>query len=340
MHARPGQRRRILRLFGQIAVCVLPIAQGARAVETGAAPNEPGVKLDEIVVEAPEPKFVAPTSRDRIGRIWAPVLIDGKGPYRMVLDTGANHSAVTERTAQSLGSPIATETLALVTGFTGSALVPTVAVSSIDIGEFALGPANLPVLADVFGGAEGVLSLNDLRNERVLADFGHDRLEISPSQGARAPRGFAVVPLRMSGGLPMAEILVGGVRTRAIIDTGAQSSVGNLALRKALASQAPRKAAREDIIGVTLQAQSGDSLPLPDIQLGRLTVHGMNIVFGDMYLFEHWRLTHEPTLAIGMDLLGSFDVMIIDYAREEMQLQLRRREPAPTLPLGKRHLSD
>jgi len=324
-----------LRRSIRVACCLLALAAGSTgAEETPGSPAqetlpENGVALGEIVVQAPEPKFVAPTRRDRIGRIWAPVVIDGKGPYRLVLDTGANHSAVTERTARSLGTPTAIETLALVNGFTGSAMVPTISVTSIDIGAFALGPANLPVLADVFGGAEGVLSVSDLHNERIFADFAHDRLEIAPSQRARAPAGFAVVPLHMSGGLPMADILVGGVRTRAIIDTGAQSSVGNLALRRALARQTPRKAAREDIIGVTLQAQSGDSLSAPDIQLGHLTIHGMTIVFGDMYLFQHWHLTREPTLTIGMDLLGSFDVMIIDYARREMQLQLRARAAPP-----------
>jgi hypothetical protein len=185
------------------------------------------------------------------------------------------------------------------------------------------------VLADVFGGADGVLSLSELNNERILADFAHDRLEIASSRGERAPHGYAVVPLRITHGLPMAEILVGGVLAKAIIDTGAQSSVGNLALRKALARQTQRKEVREDIIGVTLEVQSGNSLQSPDIQVGHLTVRGMRIVFGDMYLFQHWRLTREPTLAIGMDLLGSFDVVIIDYARREIQLRPRPRESSP-----------
>ena len=30
-----------------------------------------------------------------------------------------------------------------------------------------------------------------------------------------------------------------------------------------------------------------------------------------------------PTLTLGMDLLGSFDVLIIDYARHELQIRLR-----------------
>src|SRR5258708_39945423 len=50
-------------------------------------------QLAEGIIETTEPRFVAPTRRDRIGRIWAPVLIDGKGPYRVRLRTGANPPA-------------------------------------------------------------------------------------------------------------------------------------------------------------------------------------------------------------------------------------------------------
>ncbi len=59
--------------------------------------------LDDIAVTADEPRFVAPTRRDRIGRIWAPVLVNGQGPFRLVLDTGASHSALTPRLAQAIG---------------------------------------------------------------------------------------------------------------------------------------------------------------------------------------------------------------------------------------------
>jgi hypothetical protein len=71
-----------------------------------AAASEPPDELSEIVIQAPEPRFVAPTLRDRIGRIWAPVWIDGKGPFRLVLDTGANHSGATAPVADMLGIPL------------------------------------------------------------------------------------------------------------------------------------------------------------------------------------------------------------------------------------------
>ena len=286
--------------------------------------------LAEVVIQTTEPKFVAPTRRDRIGRIWAPVLIDGKGPFRLVLDTGANRSAITARTAELLGNPPAEDGSTRVTGFTGSAVVPTVHVKTMEVGDLLIGPADLPVLSDVFGGAQGVLGIEGLQGKRIYADFTHDRLEIARSHGERARADFTTVPLKLVRGLLVANVMVGSVHAKAIIDTGAQGTVGNLMLRNALMRHPPHNAAREDIIGVTLDVQSGEYLPAPDIDFGHLTVRGVRITFGDMYLFQHWGLTQEPALTLGMDLLGSFDVLVIDYARQELQIRMRE---AP-LPIG------
>jgi hypothetical protein len=331
-------------------LCASAVAQEAAPVPasssvpapTAAAPATPAPQalptpaqqLEEVIVQTTEPRYVAPTRRDRIGRIWAPVLIDGKGPYRLVLDTGANRSAITTRAAQSLGgAPAVSNTV--VTGFTGTAVVPTLHVSSMEVGELLIGPADLPVLSDVFGGAQGVLGIEGLANKRIYADFSHDRLEITLSHGERATRDFVVVPLTQTpSGLLVASVRVGRVRAKAIIDTGAQGTVGNLSLRHALMRVAPRNAAPEEIIGVTLDVQRGDNLLAPDIDFGEMQVKGAHITFGDMYLFQHWKLTSEPCLTLGMDLLGSFDVLVIDYNRHELQIRSRQM---PELPYSLRY---
>jgi predicted aspartyl protease len=323
-------RRAQVLLSGCLLGIVLSAPLAADTTETAVpAPKPPAAtptqeELTEVIVQTTEPKFVAPTRRDRIGRIWAPVLIDGKGPYRLVLDTGANHSAITARTAQLLGTPPSEDGSTVVTGFTGSAVVPTIRVGRMEVGELLIGPAVLPVLADVFGGAQGVLGIEGLATMRILADFGRDRLVISRSHGERASGGFNVVPLTViRGGLLVADVRVGTVRAKAIIDTGAQGTVGNLALRNALVRHRPGNTAHEDIIGVTLDVQGGDNIQAPDIDFGLLTIRGVRVTFGDMYLFKHWKLTDQPTLTLGMDLLGSFDVLIIDYHRHELQIRLR-----------------
>jgi hypothetical protein len=290
-------------------------------------PAAAGAPSQEVVLERDEPKFVAPTRRDRIGRIWAPVMIDGKGPFRLVLDTGANHSAIIQRTVDALAEPVVDE-MTLVTGVTGSATVPTVRVASMEVGELLLGPTFLPIVADVFGGAQGVLGREGLAGMRIYADFGRDRLTITRSHNQHAGHDFTVIPLHVvHDGLLMADVLVGNVRTRAIIDTGAQGTVGNEALRTALARHPGYGVKREDIIGVTLDVQSGDNVATPPIFLGKMTLAGVRVTFGDMYLFQHWDMTHEPTLLIGMDILGSFDALVIDYRTQ--QLELRQRETRP-----------
>lgn len=312
-------------LSGPAAAGSTPTLPATQApVPTSQLPQE---TLEEVVAQQNEPKFVAPTRRDRIGRIWAPVKIDGKGPFRLVLDTGASHSAVVQRTADLLADPKMDEMI-IVTGVTGSVTVPAFHVSSMEVGELLLGPTFLPIVPDVFGGAQGVLGREGLRDMRISADFTHDRLTITHSRNQRAGYDFTVVPLKLvHDGLLMADALVGRVRTLAIIDTGAQRTLGNEALRIALLRHPPRDSRREDIEGVTLDVQTGNNQPTPTITMGKVALQGVRVTFGDMYLFEHWNMTREPTLLIGMDVLGSFDAMVIDYPAHQLELRQRNEHP-------------
>jgi predicted aspartyl protease len=303
-------------------------AEPAAEPAAGAAPATSEQPAPEITVQAPEPRFVAPTRRDRIGRIWAPVLIDGKGPYRLVLDTGSNRPAITARTAQRLGASPIQDGSTRVTGFTGSAVVPLIRADRLEVGDILIGPVDMPVLEDVFGGADGVLGIQGLKDKRIYADFSRDELVISRSHGERARHDLAVVPLTMiRDGLLAADVRVGSVRAKAIIDTGAQGSTGNLALRNALARRAPTHVVRDQVVGVSLDVQDGESFLTPDINFGgQLSIRGLRITFGDMYVFHYWKLTDEPALTLGMDLLGSFDILVIDYKREELQVRLHESQ--------------
>src|SRR5262249_5191688 len=152
-------------------------------------------KPDEVLVEAQEPRYVAPTRRDKIGRIWAPVLLDGRGPYRLVLDTGASDSAITAPVASALGLVPDQSHAVLVRGVAGSAIVPTVHVDSLIVGDLELSSVTLPIIADALGGAEGVLGASGLSDKRIEIDFRHDRISIVRSHGQSAPIGFITLPM-------------------------------------------------------------------------------------------------------------------------------------------------
>lgn len=288
-----------------------------------ATPAPPGV--EEVIVSAPEPRYVAPTTRDRIGRIWAPVLLNGQGPYRLVLDTGASRSAITQRVVDDLGISVLPQPVRL-RGVTGTATVPAVKIDRLEFGELAVEDTRLPIVADAFGGADGVLGSEGLEGKRIEIRFLEDRISIMRSHRKTAPAGYSVVPFRYAANRGMrVQVLVGTVKAIGLIDTGAQSTVGNLALREALA----RRRVEHDefdssVMGITLDVQPATRVRIPSVIAGQLIVRNADIVFSDLHIFEHWHLTSQPALLIGMDVLGMLDTLVIDYGRRELQVRARR----------------
>jgi hypothetical protein len=295
----------------------------SEVIPTSAAP--PGIaepSIEEVNVEAPEPRYVAPTLRDSIGRIWAPVLINGQGPFRLVLDTGASRSALLPRVARALGVPLQPSTMR-VHGVTGSTIVSTVAIDTIEVGELLMGASTLPIVPDVFGGADGVLGNEALDDKRIYIDFRRDRIEIMRSHSERPGVGMSKIPLKLTRGKLLAfKTRIGSVATTAVIDTGAQRTIGNQALRTAL-NRRQRNWDQEEIIGVTLDVEKGDNIPTPPIAFGKAMLSGVRITFTDTAIFQHWELTDEPAMLLGMDVLGLLDVLVIDYKTKELHVRFR-----------------
>lgn len=302
-----------------------PPPPAAPADEDRAPSVLPPAALPEVTVAAPEPRYVAPTLRDRIGRIWAPVFINGEGPFRLVLDTGASRSAVTAKVAEALGIPIEESSRVTLHGVTGSGSAATIRAERLEVGELLVERPLLLIVEDAFGGAEGVLATEGLKDKRITIEFRRDRIEIARSHGQRAPGGYATVPVKLSRGRVLTtDARVGPLRIKAIIDTGAQQTIGNLALRERLLAWRSRLAEQEQgVVGVTGDVQRGPNLAVPPIGIGEVSISNGRITFVDLHIFRHWGFVDEPVLMIGMDVLGLLDTLIIDYRRKELQVLTR-----------------
>ncbi len=279
--------------------------------------------IEEVLVEAQEPQYAAPTMRDRIGRVWVPVMINGQGPFRLVLDTGATSSAILGSVAETLKLPLTEKARSWLQGVTGSAIVPHVIAETIEVGDLLLNDAKLVIVPDVFGGAQGVLGTQGLMDKRIHIDFRRDMVEIGFARGKPRPPGFAIQKFEVGRGrLAEFDLMVGGVRTRAIVDTGAQQTVGNESLREALLLRR-RDAQNSDVIGVTLDVVQGQRIRVPPIAMGTVQVRNLHITFGEIAIFSHWRLTRDPAMLIGMDIIGTLEAFAIDYPRRELYLRAR-----------------
>lgn len=291
-------------------------------------PTSKPVPLGSVEVVNDEPRYVAPTRLDKIGRIWAPVTINGQGPFRLVLATGASHSALTPRLAEALGVQADPARSVMLRGATGSVSVPMVPIESLEIGDLLIEPRQLAVIPDALGGADGVLGMDELANMRIHIEFRRDRITIMRSKNQRASGQFEIIPVTfLHGRLLVVDASMDGVRVKAIIDTGGETTLGNAALRTALAERrrhAMLEGKLDQVIGSTLDMQVGTRLETPTLRLGSVLVRNPAMTFADFEIFKYWHMTEEPTMLVGMDVLGLLDTLIIDYRRKELQVKLPR----------------
>jgi predicted aspartyl protease len=155
-------------------------------------------------------------------------------------------------------------------------------------------------------------------------DFGRDRVTIRRSSGRRAERGYLVVTAGLQrGGLLLVDGQVGRVPVKAILDTGAERTLGNEALRAALGQKAlrPHEAVPTTVVGATPQLAQALSFQAPAIDIGGARLNNLTVSFGDLHVFNVWSMLDEPALLIGMDMLGTLEKFVVDYSRREFHLK-------------------
>jgi hypothetical protein len=272
--------------------------------------------------------YLPPTSIKTVGdmykRMTGPVSIAGAGPYAFVADTGANQSVVSSEIAQALGLPIG-ETQAL-NGVAGVQMTPTTR-ASIQIGGRPPRDATFSVLPEAAIGGHGLLGLDVLDGGRLTLDFGRQLLTLDASVGM--PGSGEEVELkahRRDGQLTLVDADLAGIKLTAFIDSGAQDTIGNMALRELAVSRYPLIPWRPTpIISVTGQTMDAVIADLPGLRIGGLTVPTWPVAFADLHTFRLWNLVDRPAILIGVDVLSRFESVCLDFRRDEVRLRLPQR---------------
>ncbi len=271
-----------------------------------------------------EPLFAAPTRLDRVGRVMTPVMVNGKGPFRFVIDTGASRSTLAPHLAKALGLTIPTGRRIMLNGVTGAAEVPTVIVDSLEIGALRFVDQHLPVIfTSIMGNADGILGVAGFQDQRIDVDFKRDRVSVAASNGRRPH--YSMVTSRAErndNGLMIIEIRVGRrIRAKAVIDTGAERTLGNLALQDAInKGRKKRQPVSALVHGATPDITDGDMQAIRQARIGDLALSNMDVIFADFHVFKLWGLAQEPAMLIGMDMLGVLERLVIDYRRNEVSM--------------------
>jgi predicted aspartyl protease len=261
-------------------------------------------------------------------RLTTTVYINGTGPYRFLVDTGAERTLIAAEIAARLALPRGRRVL--VEGISRGEPAVLVEIESLRMGSLVCPSLQVPVLSRALMKVDGYLGLDVLDRHRVVLDFRAGTLTVTRPQGFFAAlwahSNEAIVrTLGSSGRLRAADCLVNGVRAAAFVDTGAEVSVSNPALYAALL----QRAANHQVVGgavglsgVTGGTIVGHALNVDDIRVGDLHLTYTPLVVAPLEVFDVWGLSAQPALLFGMDCLRRFARVSIDYRRKELRFEL------------------
>jgi predicted aspartyl protease len=276
----------------------------------------------------PEDYAQGATRSDRLGRVVAPVSVNGQGPFRFIVDTGANRSVLSESLAAQLG--LVSTSVGDVHSVYGITQAPLVEVDSLQYSDVELRGASLPILrSTALAGEHGLLGVDGMRGRRLLMDFDRDCIEIAPSRGARRLANWTRVrgELRF-GHLVTINGFVNRVPVTMFLDTGSNFTMANFALRDRLREQTRIRARSMDPVSAYTAGEPvvlDTAMALPRVDLGQLEASNILAYVGDFHIFRLWNLTEEPALLLGMDLLAQTRGIAIDYERAIVHFRLHTR---------------
>lgn len=263
------------------------------------------------------------TALDSVRRMTVDTQVNGAGPFSFTVDTGADHSVVSDRLAARLALP--SGRTVIVQGIAGPMRVSTVLLTSLRVGRRESKDIAAPVLSERYLGSAGFLGIDALRDQRVLLDFKRGRITIAGSareamQGE--PDVIVVTGRSRFGQLILTDARIGSMKVHAVIDTGAESTVGNLPLRKLMERRGRINGRPTTLIGVTGAELPAEAASIPRIRLGGLLLGNMPIAYADIRTFALFGLGDKPAILIGMDVLRGFERVAVDFKEREVRFRV------------------
>jgi predicted aspartyl protease len=261
---------------------------------------------------------------DRHDRMTVPVRIGHNGgqagPFDFLVDTGAERTVLARDIATRLQLPMSGKGLLI--GIAGTQNVDLVEIDEINLGRRSFYGLTAPLLDGYNIGADGIIGLDSLQDQRVLLDFARKRMTIGDAIQLGGSRGFEIVvqARRRSGQLIMTNALIDGVRTDIVIDTGSDTSIGNRALQKALARR--HKGETTELQSVTGQTIIADLAMAKTVKLGTMTMSNSMLVFADTPAFDKLELVKRPAMFMGMNQLKLFRRVAIDFSTKRILFDL------------------
>jgi predicted aspartyl protease len=257
-------------------------------------------------------------------RMTVEVLVNGRGPYLFLVDSGADSSVVGQRIARDLQLPAGTP--ALLHGMTGSAVVGRVMVDELTLGPSMIRNLEVPALQEQDLGGEGMIGIDALVQQRLMMDFEKRVIKVEDARrpAIRLDGEIVVTARRRRGQLILTQVKAADLPIEAVIDTGSEITIGNLALRDKLIRGNRDKFVTVEVTGVTGVTMELQLARIGEVRLGSVTLKNVPMAFADVRPFELFGLSKQPALLLGTDILETFRRVSLDFRARKVRFQLKK----------------
>lgn len=327
------------------AIRIASFAAASLLVVSGAATSAQQATTAEVVPAATEParppswmRPLTPAEIDNtleIGgqdiaarkvrsRMTVAVNVNGAGPYRFVVDSGADSSVLGQRIARQLALPAGRP--AMLNSMTESRVIERAIVDELVVGPNRVTGLALPVLEERHLGSEGILGLDALNEQRLVMDFDKRTIALDDAskQAGRFDGEIVVTAKLQRGQLILTQTRAQALRVDAVIDTGSEITIGNIALRDKLVKRRGTKLQTVEITGVTGAKASLQYATIPELKIGPVLLRNVPMAFADVPPFGVFGLKDQPSLLLGTDLMENFRKVSLDFRARKVRFQLRK----------------
>lgn len=268
----------------------------------------------------------APLTFDSHGRPVVDVMLNGQGPFPLVLDTAASATVLSAETVAQLALQ-PSRTQATMRGASGHSQVDLYTLSSVTLGALSrqnVMAAALPHNPSDTGHA-GVLGASLFAGARIELDIPAAMLHVDTTRNRARLAGAHLVGVDFRNNMfALAPVSLGSVAATALVDTGARRTVANSRLREALgyAADDPRFRAAEAIGGATAQTTATVAVDAQSLALAGHDFGPFELTFADLPVFTPLGLVDRPSLILGLDVLSRVRGFTLDYASAQFELRV------------------
>jgi predicted aspartyl protease len=279
--------------------------------------------------QTPDPAAAGPDDEvEEIGiaedgreRMTVAAMVDGKGPYPFLIDTGAERTVISAELARRLALDAGRS--ARLHSMSGATQVATVVIPMLQVSSKAVRGIHAPALKQAHIGAAGMLGIDSLQSQRVTFDFERQKMTVVPSrisEPAKDPDTIVVTARSRMGRLVLVDARLDGQKLKVILDTGSEVTVGNQALRRKLvAKKRMGTTVPVELVSVTGGRIMADYTRAKRVRLGGVMINDLPVAFAEVHPFRQLGLSDEPALLLGMDALRLFDRVSVDFANRKVR---------------------